>query len=77
LGKYVVPDAVLKVTSEGGHLTMQANDEPPGALFPEEELRFFSKTSDDVVTFDIDSVGKVTQLVIHTGGRAISVKRIE
>jgi CubicO group peptidase (beta-lactamase class C family) len=77
VGRYSVPGAVLKVTREDGHLIMQENDEAPGALFPEQELRFFSKTSDDVVTFDIDSLGKVTQLVIHTGGRAISVKRIE
>jgi CubicO group peptidase (beta-lactamase class C family) len=77
VGRYSVPGAVLRVTREDGHLMMQENDEAPAGLFPEQELRFFSKTSDDVVTFDIDSLGKVTQLVVHSGGRAISVKRIE
>ena len=40
-------------------------------------MQFFSKNSDDVVTFDLDAAGKVTRLVIHTGGRDIPVKRVE
>jgi hypothetical protein len=40
-------------------------------------LRFFGKVSDDIVTFDLDGQGKVTRLVIHTGGRSIPVNRIE
>ncbi len=38
-----------------GHLAMQKNDEPPIEIFPEAELKFFSKAADDVVTFDLDS----------------------
>jgi CubicO group peptidase (beta-lactamase class C family) len=77
-GRYAVsPDLVLTVTRKGGRLVMQENQEAAGELFPEAELRFFSKTSDDVVTFELDSQGRVARLVIHTGGRSISVKRIE
>ena len=77
-GRYAVsPDLVLTVTRKGGRLVMQENQEAPGELFPETELRFFSKASDDVVTFDLNSQGKVTRLVIHTGGRTIPVNRIE
>lgn len=38
-------------------------------LVQEGALRFFSKTSDDVVTFDIAADGRAAQLVIHTGGK--------
>jgi hypothetical protein len=36
---------VLKIMRQGGHLLLQENQEAPGELFPEAELRFFSKTS--------------------------------
>ena len=55
---------------------MQENDEAPGDLFPESELRFFSKSSDDVVTFELDGQGRITRLVVHTGGRSIPVNRV-
>ena len=77
VGRYTLPGVVLRVTRQSGHLLLQENDEPPEELFPEAELRFFSKTSDDVVTFDLDGEGKVSNLVIHTGGRSIPVKRVE
>lgn len=77
-GRYAVsPDLVLTVARKDSRLVMQENQEAAGELFPEAELRFFSKTSDDVVTFDLDSQGRVTRLVIHTGGRSIPVNRIE
>jgi CubicO group peptidase (beta-lactamase class C family) len=76
-GRYGLPGVVLNITRQDGHLRLQENDEAPGELFPEAELRFFSKTSDDVVTFELDDKGKASRLVIHTGGRDIPVNRIE
>jgi hypothetical protein len=77
-GRYVFsPELALVVKRKGGHLAMQENDEPPAELAPEGELRFFSKTADDVVTFEIDSQGKAARLVIHAGGRSIPVKRAD
>ena len=71
------PDLILAVTRNGNHLAMRENDEPPQELFPETELQFFSKTSDDVVTFELDGQARAARLVIQTGGRSISVNRIE
>jgi len=71
------PNLVLVVTRKGDHLSVQENDEAPQEVFPEAELRFFSKASDDVLTFDLDSQGRVTRMVIHTGGRDIPVSRVE
>ncbi len=77
-GRYAIPpDLIVTVTRKEGHLLLQENNEAPGEAFPEAELRFFSKTSDDVVTFEIDSRGKVIRMVIHTGGRSIPVNRVE
>jgi CubicO group peptidase (beta-lactamase class C family) len=78
VGRYgLSPNLLLVVRRKGGHLEMQENQEAPGELFPESPLRFFSKTADDVVTFDLDSRGRVTGLNIHTGGRTIPIKRLE
>lgn len=77
-GRYAIPpDLVLTVTRQGNHLLLQENDGAPGEAFPEAELQFFSKTSDDIVTFELDSRGKVVRLVIHTGGRSIPVNKVE
>ncbi len=75
--RYAVPGAVLTVTRENSHLLLQENQEAPGRLFPEAELRFFSKTSDDVVSFELDGKGQARRLIIHTGGRSIPVERVE
>jgi hypothetical protein len=76
-GRYSVSaDLVLTVTRKDGHLAMQENEEVPGELSPEGKLRFFSKTSDDVSTFELDSQGRVIRLVIQTVGRSIPVIRI-
>jgi serine-type D-Ala-D-Ala carboxypeptidase/endopeptidase len=73
-GKYgISPNLVLVVSRRDGHLAMQENDEPPMEMFPEAELKFFSKAADDLVTFDGE--GKSTRLVIHMGGRNIPVNR--
>jgi len=74
-GRYSLPGVVLTIAREGGHLSLRENNEPPEQLFAESELSFFSKTSDDVVTFDLDSADRAAQLVIHTGGRSIAVKK--
>jgi CubicO group peptidase (beta-lactamase class C family) len=73
VGRYALPGVVLSITRQGGHLLLQENGEALGQLFPEAELRFFSKTSDDVVTFDLDGDGRASKLVIDTGGRSITV----
>ncbi|MBC7928427.1 MAG: serine hydrolase [Bryobacteraceae bacterium] len=77
-GRYTLsPDVVVTVARKGGRLTLHENQEAAGEVYPEAELRFFSKQSDDVVTFDLDSEGRVTGLVIHTAGRSIACKRVE
>jgi len=78
VGRYTVPpDVVIVVRREGDHLSVQENDEPKGELLPESDTDFFSPTADDVFTFQEDAHGRVTGMVLHTGGRDISIKRME
>lgn len=76
-GRYALsPELVLTVARKGDHLSIQENSEAPEEAFAESELQFFSKTSDDVVTFELDAQNRVVRLVIHTGGRSLPVNRV-
>ncbi len=77
-GRYgVPPDIILTVRREGDHLSVQENDEPKQDLMPESETDFYSTSSDDTMTFQPDSQGKVTAMILHVDGKDIPVKRIE
>lgn len=78
VGRYgTPPDMILTIRHEGDHLSVQENDEPKQDLLPESETDFFSTTADDVFTFENDSQGHVTSMILHTGGKNIPIKRIE
>ena len=82
LNKYVghygtPPSLVLTVRREGDHLSVQENDEPKQELLPESESDFFSTASDDVMTFQTDSHGRVTGIVLHADGKDIPINRID
>jgi CubicO group peptidase (beta-lactamase class C family) len=78
LGRYGnPPNLILVVRREGDHLSVQENDEPKEDVFPESEKDFFSKTADDVFTFETDDGGRVVRMVLHTGGEKIPLNRIE
>jgi CubicO group peptidase (beta-lactamase class C family) len=78
VGRYgLPPDLILTVRREGDHLSVQENDEPKQDLLPESETDFFSTASEDVMTFESDSQGKVTAMTLHAEGKDISIKRIE
>ncbi|HKN24388.1 MAG TPA: serine hydrolase, partial [Candidatus Acidoferrum sp.] len=61
------PNLILVILREGDHLSIQENDEPKQDLFAESEQDFFSKVADDALTFEMDSQGRVTRMVLHTG----------
>ncbi len=80
LAKYVgryrfSPEIVLVITRVGNTLFVQENDEPKQELAAESERRFFSKTADDEYSFELDSSGRVTEMVLHTGGKDLPMKR--
>jgi CubicO group peptidase (beta-lactamase class C family) len=79
VGRYAIPpDIILKITrGPGSHLVVQENEETPQELAPEGERKFFSTSADDEYTFNVDSHGHAFEMVLHTGGRDIPIKRIE
>ncbi len=78
VGRYgVPPDLILTIQREGDHLSIQENDEPKQELFAASQTVFFSKVADDEFTFEMDASGHVTQMVLRSGGKEISIMRIE
>jgi CubicO group peptidase (beta-lactamase class C family) len=82
VGRYSIPPNVfLTIRREGDHLSVQesvdGSDEPKQDLLADSETHLFSTTADDTYTFQIDSSGGVTAMILHTDGRDIPSKRVE
>ncbi|MGA8150569.1 MAG: serine hydrolase [Terriglobales bacterium] len=79
VGRYAIPpDVVLKITrGQGNHLIVQENEETPQELVPESQHEFFSKAADDEYSFEVDGQGRATQMILHTDGKDIPIKRVE
>jgi CubicO group peptidase (beta-lactamase class C family) len=76
-GRYeLAPNFVLTVTREGDHLMTQATGQGKIEIFPETERDYFLKVVDAQITFETDSQGKATGLMLHQGGDH-HAKRIE
>jgi CubicO group peptidase (beta-lactamase class C family) len=71
------PNLILTIRREGDHLSIQENDEPKQELFAESESKFFSKLNDDELTFQVDTQGRATAMVLHVDGKDIPIKRID
>lgn len=70
------PNLIITIRREGNHLSLQENDEPKQDIFPESTNRFFSKASDDELSFETDAQGRVTTMVLHLSGKDLPLKRI-
>jgi hypothetical protein len=69
VGAYeLAPNFIMTVTREGDHLFTQATGQGKVEVFPESDHDFFLKVIDAQVTFETDSQGKATGLVLHQGG---------
>ncbi|MFY9608314.1 MAG: serine hydrolase [Blastocatellia bacterium] len=68
-GQYeIMPNFILTISNDAGHLMAQATGQPKVELFPESETKFFLKVVDAKVTFVKDAAGRVTHLILHQGG---------
>jgi CubicO group peptidase (beta-lactamase class C family) len=78
VGRYqLAPAAILTITRDGSHLFAQLTGQPRLEIFPESAKEFFLKAVDAQITFETDSQGKATALVLHQMGRDQRAKRIE
>ena len=79
VGRYSIPpDVILKITrGPNGHLFVQENDETPQELVPESDRAFFSTTSTDEYSFDVDAYGHTTQMILRADGKDIPIKKTD
>jgi CubicO group peptidase (beta-lactamase class C family) len=59
----------MLITLEGDQLSEKLGEQQTFPIFPESETKFFPKVVDAEIEFEKDSSGKVTDLVLHQGGR--------
>ena len=76
VGSYQMPGAILAISREGDQLFLQLTGQPKFPMFPEGERKFFLKVVDAQITFDTDPQGKITQAVLHQGGRDTAARRL-
>jgi CubicO group peptidase (beta-lactamase class C family) len=78
VGNYeLAPGIFITMTAEGSHLFTQLTGQPKFEMFAESDRDFFLKVVDAQLTFESDSQGKVTDLILHQNGRNQTAKRTE
>jgi CubicO group peptidase (beta-lactamase class C family) len=82
LAKYVgsyelAPGIFITMSVDGDQLFTQLTGQPKFEVFAETDKDFFLKVVDAQLTFEMDSQGKVTDLVLHQNGRDQTAKRSE
>lgn len=78
VGRYqLAPNFILTVTREDNHLFVQATGQPRAEIFPESDRDYFLKVVDAQITFETDSQGRATALILHQLGRDQRGARIE
>jgi CubicO group peptidase (beta-lactamase class C family) len=76
VGEYVLDsDFVITVTQQGGQLFASYPGQPKARLLAESESQFFPEGNALRLTFERDGKGRVTQLVVRTGGQKLEAKR--
>jgi serine-type D-Ala-D-Ala carboxypeptidase/endopeptidase len=77
VGHYeLTPGLVLAVTREADQLYAQLTGQPRVAVYPKSDGEFFYKVVDAQLSFENDSTGQVTAVVLHQGGRDRRAARI-
>ena len=65
-GRYeLAPSVFFNIRTKGDHLEAQLTGQPYVDIYPETETKFFYTVVDAQITFQKDSIGKVTALVLH------------
>lgn len=78
VGSYqMTPERTMVLTLESGRLFLQVTGQAKFEVFAESETDFFLKAVEAQLTFQTDSAGNVSRVVIHQGGRDYSWKRLK
>jgi hypothetical protein len=77
-GSYqLAPTVVMTVTREGTQLLAQLTGQPKAEIFAQSESEFFYKIVNAQISFEADSQGRTTGLVLHQNGRNMNARRID
>jgi serine-type D-Ala-D-Ala carboxypeptidase/endopeptidase len=78
VGEYqIAPTFSIAVTREGKQLFAQATGQGKFELFGEKEDEFFAKVTAISISFKKDESGKISELIIHQGGRKTPAKKVK
>jgi serine-type D-Ala-D-Ala carboxypeptidase/endopeptidase len=78
IGQYqLAPNFVMTITRDGTQLFVQATGQPKLEIFPESDRDYFLKVVDARITFETDSQGRATGLVLHQNGMNQPAKRVQ
>jgi len=77
VGEYELPDFILTVTREGDKLMGQPTGQEKLELKPVSQSQFVVPAVKANVSFEKDSAGKITGLILTQGGRAMKAKKIK
>jgi serine-type D-Ala-D-Ala carboxypeptidase/endopeptidase len=76
VGRYdLAPNFSVTITREGDHLFAQATNQNKFEIYPESERDYFYKVVDAQITFETDTQGHATGLVLHQNGMNMPAKR--
>jgi CubicO group peptidase (beta-lactamase class C family) len=75
VGRYTISGDIVQITCVGKRVFYQEGDEPKVEIFAENALRFFSKVSDDIFTFELEKNGRAAAILVNPGPHEIRVKR--
>jgi 3-oxoadipate enol-lactonase len=75
-GQYELPDGVVTIGMEGGHLTLQTPGQPAFPLYAESPTKFFLRVSEIDMEFTKTGAGKITQATIYQDGAAMKAPRL-
>lgn len=77
VGAYqMIPGIYMTITLRGDQLVSQLTGQEPVPLFAEGNDKFFPKLVDAELDFVKDAGGKISSLVLHQGGRDMSMTRL-
>jgi serine-type D-Ala-D-Ala carboxypeptidase/endopeptidase len=77
VGRYqLASNFILTITRNGARLFVQATGQPKFEIFPESERDYFLGAVNAQITFDTDSQGRATGLVLHQNGKNKPAKRL-
>ena len=76
-GRYqLTPSITATVIHEGEHLFVQINGQPRYEMYPASSKSFFLRVARAEITFDTDSHGVASGLVLHQNGRDLPGKKL-